>query len=202
MRERQTEKNEHRKRLVSHYTLSLALTNCCLLRRLSTMSWCTRASFKHKHTQPVVRSTCQLLQLSLPLTQTQHNKQKRLLERSGSDADWAEAGTHSRRFTRRGSVFKHGGCDCIRPQLTLHSQNSPLTRGNQARDGLHTSCGAIKGTDLQELGPVQTLHVFALLSKSFSLQSQSLTAKSCCFKHQISHKSAVFLKQHVNLNLT
>ncbi len=124
------------------------------------MSWCTRASFKHKHTQPVVRSTCQLLQPSLPLTQTRHNKQRRLLERSGSDADWAEAGTHSRRFTRRGSVFKHRGCDCIRPQLTLHSQNSPLMRENRARDGLHASFGAIKVTGLQELGPVQTLYVF------------------------------------------
>lgn len=126
--------------------------------RLNTVSWCTRASFKHKHSQSVVRSTCQLLQLSLALTQSQHNKQRRRLERSSSDADWAEAGTHCRRFTRSGSVFKHGGCDCIRPQLTLHSQNSPLTRGNQARAGIHTICGAIKGTDLLELGPVQTEH--------------------------------------------
>lgn len=121
------------------------------------MSWWTRASFKHKHSQPVVRSTCQLLQLSLPLTQSRHNKQRRRLDRSSSDADWAEAGTHCRRFTRRGSVFKHGGCDCIRPQLTLHSQNSPLARGNQARAGIHRSYVAIKGTDLLELRPVQTV---------------------------------------------
>ncbi len=163
------------------------------------MSWCTRASFKHKHTQPVVRSTCQLLQLSLPLTQTRHNKQRRLLERSGSDADWAEAGTHSRRFTRRGSVFKHGGCDCIRPQLTLHSQNSPLMRGNRARDGLHKFWGD-KGHRPTGIRASSNTTRFLRCFLNHFLCSR--TAVSCCFKHQISHKSAAFLKQHVKLSLT
>lgn len=45
------------------------------------MIWSARGSFKHKHPQLAVRSTCQLLQLSQPLSQTRHNKQRRRLER-------------------------------------------------------------------------------------------------------------------------